>query len=57
MIIFGVAVGVVLVVAVGLYFARRVDGDSTNFMVAGRSLALPLSPAGRMGHAVASNAT
>ena len=57
MIITGVAVGVVLVVAVGLYFARRVDGDSTNFLVAGRALILPLSAAGLMGQAVDSNAT
>ena len=57
MIILGVTVGVVLVVAVGLFFARRVDGDSTNFLVAGRSLVLPLSAAGLMGQAVDSNAT
>ncbi|GAA4777948.1 sodium:solute symporter family protein [Actinomycetospora chlora] len=57
MIILGVAVGVVLVVAVGLVVARRVDGDSTNFLVAGRSLMLPLSAAGLMGQAVDSNAT
>jgi len=56
-IILGVAVGVVLVVAVGLFFARRVDGDSTNFLVAGRTLVLPLSAAGLMGQAVDSNAT
>jgi len=56
-IILGVAVGVVLVVAVGLFFARRVGGDSTNFLVAGRTLVLPLSAAGLMGQAVDSNAT
>jgi len=56
-IIFGVTVGIVLVVAVGLLVARKVDGDSTNFLVAGRSLALPLSAAGLMGQAVDSNAT
>jgi solute:Na+ symporter, SSS family len=57
MIIIGVGIGVLLVVGVGLWFARRVDGDSTNFLVAGRSLALPLSAAGLMGQAVDSNAT
>lgn len=57
MIIFGVTVGVVLVVLIGLFVARKVDGDSTNFLVAGRSLALPLSAAGLMGQAVDSNAT
>lgn len=57
MIILGVAVGVLLVIVVGLVVARRVDGDSTNFLVAGRSLALPLVAAGLMGQAVDSNAT
>lgn len=57
MIILGVAVGVLLVLVVGLVVARKVDGDSTNFLVAGRSLALPLTAAGLMGQAVDSNAT
>lgn len=57
MIILGVAVGVLLVIVVGLVVARKVDGDSTNFLVAGRSLALPLVAAGLMGQAVDSNAT
>ncbi len=57
MIITGVAISVVAVLVVGLLVARKVDGDSTNFLVAGRSLALPLSAAGLMGQAVDSNAT
>jgi SSS family solute:Na+ symporter len=57
MIILGVTIGVVFMVAVGLAVARKVDGDSTNFLVAGRSLALPLTAAGLMGQAVDSNAT
>jgi SSS family solute:Na+ symporter len=57
MVIIGVAFGVLLVLVVGLAVARKVDGDSTNFLVAGRSLALPLSAAGLMGQAVDSNAT
>jgi len=57
MIIVGVAIGVLAVVAVGLAVARRIDGDSINFLVAGRSLALPLVAAGLMGQAVDSNAT
>jgi SSS family solute:Na+ symporter len=57
MIITGVALSVVAVLVVGLLVARKVDGDSTNFLVAGRSLALPLSAAGLMGQAVDSNAT
>jgi solute:Na+ symporter, SSS family len=56
-IILGVTIGVLLVIAVGLAVARKVDGDSTNFLVAGRSLALPLTAAGLMGQAVDSNAT
>ncbi len=36
MIIPGVAIGVLLVLVVGLLVARKVDGDSTNFLVAGR---------------------
>lgn len=57
MIITGVAISVLTVLVVGLLVARKVDGDSTNFLVAGRSLALPLSAAGLMGQAVDSNAT
>ncbi len=57
MIILGVAIGVLIVVSVGLMVAKKVDGDSTNFLVAGRSLALPLVAAGLMGQAVDSNAT
>ncbi|GGK78069.1 sodium:solute symporter family protein [Mangrovihabitans endophyticus] len=57
MIITGVAISVAAVLVVGLLVARKVDGDSTNFLVAGRSLMLPLSAAGLMGQAVDSNAT
>jgi solute:Na+ symporter, SSS family len=57
MIITGVAIGVLLVLVVGLAVARKVDGDSTNFLVAGRALGLPLVAAGLMGQAVDSNAT
>ena len=46
MIITGVAISVAAVLVVGLLVARKVDGDSTNFLVAGRSLMLPLSAAG-----------
>ncbi|HLU58346.1 MAG TPA: hypothetical protein VKZ81_23040 [Pseudonocardia sp.] len=57
MIILGVAISVLVVLVVGLAVARKVDGDSTNFLVAGRTLALPLTAAGLMGQAVDSNAT
>lgn len=57
MIIAGVAASVVLVLVVGLAVGRRVHGSSTNFLVAGRALALPLVAAALMGQAVDSNAT
>jgi arginase family enzyme len=43
MIILGVGIGVLLVVTVGLAVARKVARDSTNFLVAERSQALPLA--------------
>jgi SSS family solute:Na+ symporter len=55
--ILGVGLGVLVVVLIGLSVARKVAGDSTNFLVAGRALALPLSAAGLMGQAVDTNAT
>ena len=57
MIIIGVGLGVLAVVLIGLSVARKVQGDSTNFLVAGRSLALPLTAAGLMGQAADTNAT
>ena len=57
MIIAGVLLSVALVVAVGMTVARRVDGDRSAFLVAGRSMALPLVAAGLMGQAVDTNAT
>jgi hypothetical protein len=57
MIILGVGVGVLAVVLIGLSVARKVGGDCTNFLVAGRTLALPLTAAGLMGQAVDTNAT
>ncbi len=57
MIIVGVLLSVLLVLVIGLAVARKVGGDSTRFLVAGRSLALPLTAAGLMGQAVDANAT
>lgn len=57
MIIFGVGVVVLTVVVVGMVVARKVGGDSTNFLVAGRGLAVPLVGASMMSQAVDSNAT
>ena len=44
MILFGVAAFIVLQTAIGLYVARKVGGSS-NFIVAGRGLILPLAAA------------
>lgn len=57
MVIFGVALFIALQVSIGLYFVRRVRGSSTNFIVAGRGLILPLAAAALMAQAVDSNAT
>lgn len=57
MIILGVALFIALQVSIGLYFVRRVRGSSTNFIVAGRGLILPLAAAALMAQAVDSNAT
>lgn len=57
MIIFGIGVSVLAVVVVGLVVARKVGGDSTNYLVAGRGLAVPVVGAALMGQAVDSNAT
>ena len=57
MIIIGVGLSVLAVVCVGLLVSRKVDGDSTNYLVAGRGLALPLAGAALMGQAVDTNAT
>jgi SSS family solute:Na+ symporter len=57
MIITFVLLSVVLVVAIGMFVARRVEGDRTSFLVAGRGMALPLVAAGLMGQAVDTNAT
>src|SRR3954452_22316272 len=57
MIIFGVAITVVVILVVGIYVARKVDGDSANYLVAGRRLGVPLVAASLMAAAVDSNAT
>jgi solute:Na+ symporter, SSS family len=57
MILLGVGISIAAVVFVGFMVARRVGGDSTNFLVAGRMLPLPLVGAALMGQAVDTNAT
>ncbi|MBX7435002.1 sodium:solute symporter family protein [Mycobacterium sp. Y57] len=57
MILLGVGISIAVVVFVGFLVARRVGGDSSNFLVAGRMLPLPLVGAALMGQAVDTNAT
>ncbi|MGB3355891.1 MAG: sodium:solute symporter family protein [Mycobacterium sp.] len=57
MILFGIGVSIVVVAFVGFYVARKVGGDSSNFLVAGRMLPLWLVGAALMGQAVDTNAT
>lgn len=57
MIIFGVALSVVLVLVVGIVVARKVDGDSSNYLVAGRRLGVPLVAVSLTAAAVDANAT
>jgi SSS family solute:Na+ symporter len=57
MIVLGVGVSVLLVLIVGIFVARKVDGDSANYLVAGRSLGVPLVGVSLMAAAVDSNAT
>lgn len=57
MIIFGVALSVVLILVVGIVVARKVDGDSANYLVAGRRLGVPLVAVSLTAAAVDANAT
>ncbi len=57
MIIFGVSISVVVILFVGIFVARRIDGDSANFLVAGRRLGVPLVAVSLTAAAVDANAT
>lgn len=57
MLLFGVGVTVLLVLCVGIYVGRKVEGDSQNFLVAGRMLPIYLVAPALMAAAVDSNAT
>ncbi|MDQ4138037.1 MAG: sodium:solute symporter, partial [Actinomycetota bacterium] len=57
MIILGVALTVLIVLIVGVAVARKVDGDSANYLVAGRKLGVPLVAVSLTAAAVDSNAT
>ncbi|MFG3340402.1 sodium:solute symporter family protein [Glycomyces sp. NPDC048151] len=57
MILLGVGLSIVVVLVIGLVVSRKVDGDSGRYLVAGRTLGVPLVAAGLMAQAVDSNAT
>ena len=57
MIIAGVGLTVLAVLVVGIVVAKKVDGDSANYLVAGRSLGVPLVAIALCTAAVDSNAT
>ncbi|MFO7834983.1 MAG: sodium:solute symporter family protein [Halohasta sp.] len=56
-IIYGITAIIVTMLAIGFYVARKVDGDSINYIVAGRGLILPLAAATLMAQSLDSNAT
>ena len=57
MILIGVGISIVLVVLVGFYVSKRIEGDSRNFLVGGRMLPFWLVGGALMGAAVDTNAT
>lgn len=56
-IIGGVAAFLLVCTTIGLYMARNVDGESENFIVAGRGLILPIVAATLMAQSLDANAT
>lgn len=57
MILLGVGISVAAIVVIGFYVSKKVEGDSANFLVGGRSLPLILVSGALMGSAVDTNAT
>ncbi|MDQ1129282.1 sodium:solute symporter family protein [Microbacterium sp. SORGH_AS_0888] len=57
MIVLGVALTVLVVLVVGIVVARKIDGDSANYLVAGRRLGAPLVAVSLTAAAVDANAT
>ena len=56
-IIYGITAIIITMLAIGFYVARKVEGDSINYIVAGRGLILPLAAATLMAQSLDSNAT
>lgn len=57
MILLGVGISIAVVVLVGFYVSKRIEGDSKNFLVGGRMLPFWLVGGALMGAAVDTNAT
>jgi SSS family solute:Na+ symporter len=57
MILLGVGISIAVVVLVGFYVSKRIEGDSSNFLVGGRMLPFWLVGGALMGSAVDTNAT
>ncbi|MCW4353490.1 sodium:solute symporter family protein [Hoyosella sp. YIM 151337] len=57
MILFGVTLSVLALLAAGLYAAKRVHGQSANYLLAGRSLSIPLVAIVLASQAIDSNGT
>lgn len=53
----GIILFLVATIAIGMWAAKQVKGDSENYLVAGRGLVLPLAAATLMAQSVDSNAT
>ena len=53
----GIVVFLFATLAIGMWAAKQVKGDSENYLVAGRGLVLPLAAATLMAQSVDSNAT
>ncbi|MDS0260701.1 sodium:solute symporter family protein [Haloarcula sp. S1CR25-12] len=56
-IIYGLAAIILLMMGVGLYVAKKIKGDSVNYIIAGRGLILPLAAATLMAQSLDANAT
>ncbi|RXK50252.1 sodium:solute symporter family protein [Halorientalis pallida] len=56
-ILYGVGGAIAVMLAVGLYVSRKIEGDSINYIVAGRGLILPLAAATLMAQSLDANAT
>lgn len=56
-IVYGLAAIVVVMLGVGLYVSKYINGDSVNYIIAGRGLILPLAAATLMAQSLDANAT